>query len=80
MHFCRRVAPSRERGLKLGQAALGVLAVLVAPSRERGLKLEQIHGLCVGYVVAPSRERGLKQQDYRTIDLYISSLPHGSVD
>ena len=55
-----KVAPVRERGLKLLLAALLRLPIVVAPVRERGLKFptsgqkKKLEG------VAPVRERGLK--------------------
>ena len=55
------VAPSRERGLKLGAASPARRHQGVAPSRERGLKLRNDCRRVPSKCVAPSRERGLKQ-------------------
>ena len=41
----QRVAPARERGLKLRIWKGATMAVIVAPARERGLKYQDIHAL-----------------------------------
>ena len=55
-----KVAPVRERGLKL-QWGVGTTSFpIVAPVRERGLKFRHWHHRCCSLCVAPVRERGLK--------------------
>ena len=76
----QRVAPARERGLKLRIWKGATMAVIVAPARERGLKLViQIPALH-HKAVAPARERGLKYKYCRPCKSSKWSLPRGSVD
>ena len=74
------VAPSRERGSKLGASVGRVSDQQVAPSRERGSKREKRRFQLGAGDVAPSRERGSKQDDLEGMGYAFGSLPHGSAD
>ena len=73
--------PSRERGLKYGNAGKTICYNQSLPSRERGLKFKAVDAIGRFFSSLPSRERGLKY--LKKLMLYQSTVSRslrGSVD